>query len=145
MDAKKPTYIATATSTTSSAPKYPNWARLWIIWGTPSRGPWAECSAMNSAPTALPRTMAIRLRQKLRPKTAGASAPVTKVSGMMLELNQIVNRSRGFPCRSSSGMMSMVRRSSAPGSVLDLGLKRLPPSFGARGWTTARGSRRLRR
>ena len=90
--------------------------------------------------------MAIRLHQKLRPKTAGASAPVTKVSGMMLELNQIVNRSRGFPCRSSSGMMSMVRRSSAAGSVLDLGLMRLlPPSFGLRGLTTARGSSRLRR
>jgi len=57
--------------------------------------------------------MAIKLAVKLRPNTVGPSAPVMIVNGRMLDPNQIVNRSRDRPCRSSCGMMSMVRYSTA--------------------------------
>ena len=37
--------------------------------------------------------------QNGRPNVTVASAPVTMASGIRLEVNQIVNRSRGRPCR----------------------------------------------
>ena len=100
----------------------PYWPRLWIICGTPSRGPWAECSAMNSAPTRLPSSTARMLAPNDSPNATGASAPVTNVSGMMLELNQIVNRSRGRPCRSDSGIAAIVYCSMVPAADWDVSL-----------------------
>jgi hypothetical protein len=60
-EAKKPTYMNTAMAITRTAPTNPNWPRLWIICGTPSRGPCAECRAMNKAPTRLPSRIASTL------------------------------------------------------------------------------------
>ena len=37
-----PRYISTVTIIGSTAPSEPNWARLWIICGSPIRGPWTE-------------------------------------------------------------------------------------------------------
>ena len=96
-EAKNPTYMNTTMPTTRIEPSTPYCARLWIICGMPSLGPWAECSAMKIAPTRLPMTMAITDAQKGRPNTAVVSAPVMIVSGMRLEVNQIVKRSRGLP------------------------------------------------
>ncbi len=62
-DAKKPTYMAAATTTITSAPITPNCARLWIICGTPSCGPCAECSAMKTPPTSWPTRIASTLDQ----------------------------------------------------------------------------------
>ena len=57
-EAKKPTYITPAIATTSSEPKDPNCARLWIICGIPICGPCAECSAISAPPTRWPTKIA---------------------------------------------------------------------------------------
>ncbi|MDT4845280.1 hypothetical protein FQZ97_792650 [compost metagenome] len=70
------------------APITPNWARLWIICGMPSRGPWAECEAMKIAPTSEPRMIATALQNRFRPITTG-SAPEAMVVMFMLAPNQM--------------------------------------------------------
>ncbi len=77
----------------------PNWPRVCTICGTPSCGPCAACSAMKIAPTRLPMAIAQMEETRSSLKTVVASAPVTIVSIMMFEPNQIVNRSRNVPCR----------------------------------------------
>ena len=54
---------------------------------------------MNRPPTRFPRAIARMAGQNGRPNVTVASAPVTMASGIRLEVNQIVNRSRGRPCR----------------------------------------------
>ena len=120
-EAKKPMYMNTTMPTTRIEPSTPYWARLWIICGMPSLGPCAEWSAMKMAPTRLPTTIAITDAQNGRPKTAVVSAPVMIVSGIRLDVNQMVKRSRGLPWRWSSGICSMVYCSSSAARSLPRG------------------------
>ena len=83
--------------TTSTAPMEPNWPRVCTICGTPSCGPCAACKAMKMAPTKLPSAIARMEERKSSLNTVVASAPVTMVSIMMLEPNQMVNKSRKVP------------------------------------------------
>ncbi|MNY35823.1 hypothetical protein D3C86_1702600 [compost metagenome] len=75
-------------SSGNTAPITPNWARLWIICGIPSFGPWAECEAMKTAPINEPRMIAIALQNRFRPMTTG-STPEAMVVMFMLAPNQM--------------------------------------------------------
>ena len=66
---------------------------------------------MKIAPTRFPITIATTAGQNGCENTVVARAPVTIVSIMMLDPNQIVNRSRALPCRSASGIGCMVASS----------------------------------
>ena len=66
---------------------------------------------MKIAPTRLPITIATSADQNGCENTVVARAPVTIVRTMMLEPNQMVNRSRALPCRSASGIGCMVASS----------------------------------
>src|ERR1700742_3856120 len=66
---------------------------------------------MKIAPTRLPITIATIADQNGCENTVVARAPVTIVRTMMLEPNQMVNRSRALPCRSASGIGCMVASS----------------------------------
>ena len=59
---------------------------------------------MKIAPRRLPITIAATAGQNGCANTVVARAPVTIVSIMMLDPNQMVNRSRALPCRSGSGI-----------------------------------------
>ncbi len=108
-EAKKPTYMNTTMPTTRSEPSTPYCARLWIICGMPSLGPCAECKRHeDSARGGYRRRVRQRRTRSCRPNAAVASAPVTIVNGMRLEVNQMVKRSRGRPCLLSSGICSIV-------------------------------------
>src|SRR3954451_2665016 len=104
IEMKKPRYMQTTISTMRTAPYAPNWPLVCTIWGTPSRGPCAECSAMKIAPNRLPTTMASAAAQAGWPNRVVDRAPVTMARIMMFVPNQMVNMSRFVPCRWSSGM-----------------------------------------
>ena len=109
----------------------PNWARLWIICGMPSLGPWTEWYAMNRQPTRLPIRIAAMAHGRLRPKTTVASRPVATAVIWALLANQIVNSVFGLPWRSLSGMYSMARCSTI--SLRPECAPILPGEHGARG------------
>ena len=96
-------YISTTMRFGSAVPYMPNWARDCIICGSPSRGPWTECSAMYSPPAAFPTTIAKIAQGRLRPNTM-ASAPTEMARICTLLAAQNVNNVAGLPCRSSGGM-----------------------------------------
>ena len=78
------------------APNTPNWARLWIICGMPSLGPWAECEAMKIAPIMEPSRMDSALQNRLSPRLIG-STPAATVVMLALAPNQTKNSERGWP------------------------------------------------
>ena len=98
-DDKKPAYITMTMPITKSDPMEPNWPRVCTICGTPKVGPCAACSAMKTAPTALPTIRPQHRRQNGSPNTLTARPPVTTVNSVIFEPNQIVNRSRAVPWR----------------------------------------------
>jgi hypothetical protein len=83
-------------------PRYPNCARHWIIWGSPSFGPCDACAAMNSVPKRMPRTAASTVQPSERP-TSGPTKPIATVNGWKLPRNQNGPCSQTLPWRSSSG------------------------------------------
>ncbi len=97
-------------------PYIPNCARAWIICGTPSFEPCAECSAMNTAPTRLPTTIARTVDFTSRPKMVGPRRPVTTASGMIWTVNQKEKRCWTFPVRCDSGTGWIVSSSTSVAS-----------------------------
>ena len=91
------------TTITRSEPYIPNCARAWIICGTPRADPCAECSAMNTAPTLLPTTIATIVDSTSSPKIVGPRRPVTTARGMIWTVNQNEKRCLTFPLRWDSG------------------------------------------
>jgi hypothetical protein len=74
--------------------------------GTPSFWPWVACSAISSAPMAVPTTMAMKAHQKVSPKLT-TTPPSTTLKILVFAPSQSVNWCQTLPCRSLSGMMSM--------------------------------------
>ena len=98
--------LNTTTAQMTTTPRYPNCARDWIIWGSPSCGPCAEWNAVNTVPTAAPVTMATSEVRNEAP-SAAPTIPVASVVRFALDMNHSGNSVDGFPRRSVRGIQSM--------------------------------------
>ena len=94
-------------------PRKPKAPRLSTIIGTPNFGPQDERTKWVSDPSALPRTMASAVCQKLSPKTATPRTPTYTVANSRLGESHVQKRSIGFPWRSLRAMYS-----TPPGSTV---------------------------
>ncbi len=98
----KPNWTIVAATSGRTAPREPNWARDWIICGSPIRGPWAPWKAWNRVPKTLPTTIATIVHGRLRPES-GPRAPVAAVRNDALIMNQSWVCDSRLPLRSVSG------------------------------------------
>ncbi|KAF1034245.1 MAG: hypothetical protein GAK34_03497 [Delftia tsuruhatensis] len=93
-------------------PRKPNCARDWIICGSPSCGPCAPCSAMNSVPNMM-HSVPARALQGAESPSDGPTKPMESVKKWKLPRNQNGPWSASRAWRSLSGMQSMDRLSTA--------------------------------
>ena len=107
-----PTYIRMTSASGITAPYTPNCARLEIIWGSPSLGPWAEWRAMTAPPSTFPTNRPTMAQKASAPNTT-ARAPSTMAVICALAPNHSVNWPLGWPWRSPGGIISMDRASTA--------------------------------
>ena len=79
-------YVNTIANSATMTPRYPNWARDWIICGSPSVGPWVACRAMKQVPTRMPAAPATMVQTRDRPN-AGPMNPIGIVKYWKLPRN----------------------------------------------------------
>src|SRR5215510_1964573 len=89
-------------------PRKPNWARDWIICGSPSVGPWVACRAMNMVPTKIPAVPATIVQARDSPSD-GPMKPIGMVKYWKLPRNHSGAWCHNLPCRSVSGIQSIER------------------------------------
>ena len=80
-------------------PRKPNWARDWIICGSPRVGPWVACRAMNTVPTRIPAAPATIVHPRDSPN-AGPMKPIGIVKYWKLPRNHSGAWCQTLPCRS---------------------------------------------
>ena len=90
----------------STLPRYPNGRRLSTICASPRSGPQLVSTPWETAPSALPITIAATACQNVRPKKSTAMIPTKIVANSMFGDTQVQNICDGRPCRSASGIGS---------------------------------------
>src|SRR5258708_5222801 len=104
----KAMYVNSMANSATMTPRKPNWARDWIICGSPSVGPWVAWRAMKTVPTRIPAVPATIVHPRDRPSD-GPMKPIGMVKYWKLPRNHSGAWCQTLPCRSLSGIQSIER------------------------------------
>src|SRR5215469_1330013 len=104
----KAMYVNSMANSATMTPRKPNWARDWIICGSPSVGPWVACRAMKQVPTRIPAVPATIVHARERPND-GPMKPIGMVKYWKLPRNHSGAWCHTLPCRSLYGIQSIER------------------------------------